>query len=151
MDSRTRAWQERHESHASSAPARRGTTVGFSGVGGIGSTGSPMPTSAGGDFVPPTRKTGPGGGISGGVPTGGVGHGVGSHGGVTSFADEERDDLDANEAMDILYEISTLLNTGLEKDSLAALVGLCELGVNPEALAEAVKDLRAEASRLRGE
>ena len=51
--------------------------------------------------------------------------------------------------MDILYEISTLLNTGLNKErlfqsldscspcccqeSLEALVGLCELGVNPEA------------------
>ncbi|CAE7528437.1 unnamed protein product [Symbiodinium natans] len=53
--------------------------------------------------------------------------------------------------MDILYEISTLLNTGLNKESLEALVGLCELGVNPEALAAAVKDLRAEAARLRGE
>jgi len=30
-------------------------------------------------------------------------------------------------------------------------VGLCELGVNPEALAEAVKDLRKEAARLRAE
>mmetsp|Transcript_71592 Transcript_71592/g.142054 ORF Transcript_71592/g.142054 Transcript_71592/m.142054 type:complete len:86 (-) Transcript_71592:100-357(-) len=53
------------------------------------------------------------------------------------------------EALEILYEIATLLNTGLNKDTLAALVGLCELGVNPEALAEAVQDLRQEANRLR--
>ncbi|CAE7683366.1 unnamed protein product [Symbiodinium sp. CCMP2456] len=64
---------------------------------------------------------------------------------------EEVQELDRKETMDILYEISTLLNTGLNKESLEALVGLCELGVNPEALAAAVKDLRTEAARLRSD
>mmetsp|Transcript_62093 Transcript_62093/g.115198 ORF Transcript_62093/g.115198 Transcript_62093/m.115198 type:complete len:130 (+) Transcript_62093:67-456(+) len=53
------------------------------------------------------------------------------------------------EGLAILYEISKLLNTGLNKDSLASLVSLCELGVNPEALAEAVTELRDEVERLR--
>merc|ERR1719382_2033219 len=68
--------------------------------------------------------------------------------GAMASAVDEQDDLDRAEAMDILYEISTLLNTGLNKETLTALVGLCELGVNPEALADAVRDLRREAARL---
>eukprot|EP00434_Breviolum_minutum_P014988 symbB.v1.2.013215.t1/scaffold890.1/size154879/1 len=50
--------------------------------------------------------------------------------------------------MDIFFEISTLLKTGLKKESLTTLVSLCELGVNPEALAEAVRDLRAEKEAM---
>lgn len=34
-----------------------------------------------------------------------------------------------------VYEMSNILNTGLDKQSLAILVNLCEAGVNPEALA----------------
>mmetsp|Transcript_961 Transcript_961/g.1549 ORF Transcript_961/g.1549 Transcript_961/m.1549 type:complete len:104 (+) Transcript_961:2-313(+) len=63
----------------------------------------------------------------------------------------DEDDVDRAEAMEILMEISTLLNTGLDKETLSALVGLCELGANPEALAEAVKELRREAGRLQEE
>jgi hypothetical protein len=33
-----------------------------------------------------------------------------------------------------LHEISTLLNTGLDRNSLSILVQLCEMGVNPGAL-----------------
>ena len=35
----------------------------------------------------------------------------------------------------VLYEISQLLNTGLDKATLATCVGMVENGVNPEALA----------------
>ncbi|RHZ86696.1 hypothetical protein Glove_46g149 [Diversispora epigaea] len=42
---------------------------------------------------------------------------------------------EAREAMDILYEISTLLNTGLDRETLSLCLNLCENGVNPEALA----------------
>mmetsp|Transcript_47937 Transcript_47937/g.113956 ORF Transcript_47937/g.113956 Transcript_47937/m.113956 type:complete len:127 (+) Transcript_47937:61-441(+) len=56
---------------------------------------------------------------------------------------------DKAEALNILYEISKLLNTGLNRESLSALVDLCELGVDPEALAEAVTSLREEAERLK--
>ena len=41
----------------------------------------------------------------------------------------------SQETMDILYEVSKILNTGLDRNTLAILVGLCEAGVNPEALA----------------
>ena len=52
-------------------------------------------------------------------------------------------------ALDTLHEISTLLETGLDKETLAILVALCEQGVNPEALAAVVKELRREAAALR--
>ena len=44
-----------------------------------------------------------------------------------------------------LVEISKLLNTGLDPESLAICVKLCEAGVNPEALASVVQELRREA------
>ena len=39
--------------------------------------------------------------------------------------------------------MSTLLNTGLDRESLAICVSLLESGVNPEALALVVRELRA--------
>ncbi|CAI2162176.1 927_t:CDS:2 [Funneliformis geosporum] len=45
----------------------------------------------------------------------------------------------------VLYEISTLLNTGLDRDTLSICLNLCENGVNPEALAE----LRRETVSLK--
>ena len=47
-----------------------------------------------------------------------------------------------------MYEISRLLNTGLDRETLAILVGLCENGVNPEALAAVVRDIRREAASV---
>ncbi|KTW32615.1 uncharacterized protein T551_00100 [Pneumocystis jirovecii RU7] len=41
----------------------------------------------------------------------------------------------AKKTIDILYEISLLLNTGLDKNTLSLCVSLCENGVNPESLA----------------
>ncbi|KAF1826533.1 mitotic-spindle organizing protein associated with a ring of gamma-tubulin 1 [Dissoconium aciculare CBS 342.82] len=41
----------------------------------------------------------------------------------------------ARETVDILHEISTLLNTQLDRNVLAHCVSLIENGVNPEALA----------------
>lgn len=63
--------------------------------------------------------------------------------------DEAADLGDTQEALDILFEISTLLNAGLNKETVSAILGLCELGVSPEAIAKAVQDLRDEACRLR--
>lgn len=48
----------------------------------------------------------------------------------------------------VLYEISQLLNCGIDKKVLAILTSLCENGVNPEGLAEVVKELRIEAEAL---
>jgi len=52
----------------------------------------------------------------------------------------------AQETLDILYEISQLLNTQLDKATLATCVGMVENGVNPEALAAVIQELRRESS-----
>lgn len=48
----------------------------------------------------------------------------------------------------VAFEISKLLDCGLDKESLAILVSLCENGVSPEALATVVQELRREAKTL---
>ena len=48
----------------------------------------------------------------------------------------------------VLFDISQLLNTGLDRETLTVLVGLTESGVNPEALAAVVKELRRESAAL---
>jgi mitotic-spindle organizing protein 1 len=50
--------------------------------------------------------------------------------------------MDTRAALGHLYEISQILNTGLDKESLALCVSLLESGVNPEALAAVVKELK---------
>lgn len=50
-----------------------------------------------------------------------------------SSADEKRQA--AREVIDILHEISVLLNTHLDRTQLSLCVSLIENGVNPEALA----------------
>lgn len=45
-----------------------------------------------------------------------------------------------------VYELSRLLNTGLDRETLAILMALLQKGVNPEALAAVVKDLRRDAA-----
>lgn len=51
---------------------------------------------------------------------------------------------EVKETIDILSEMATLLNTGLDRETLSLCVSLCERGVNPEALAEVIKDLRKQ-------
>jgi len=50
--------------------------------------------------------------------------------------------------LETVYEISRLLNTGLDRETLSILVSLCENGVNPEALAAVVRELRREAKAV---
>ncbi|ETN40765.1 mitotic-spindle organizing protein 1 [Cyphellophora europaea CBS 101466] len=50
----------------------------------------------------------------------------------------------AREVIDILQEISVLLNTQLDRTQLSLCVSLMENGVNPEALANAINQLRRE-------
>lgn len=38
----------------------------------------------------------------------------------------------ANEALDTVHQISQILDTGLDKETLNILIALCESGVNPE-------------------
>ncbi len=56
----------------------------------------------------------------------------------------------SDQAISLLYEISNILDTGLDKETLRILVGLCDAGVNPEALAMVVKELRREATAIKG-
>jgi mitotic-spindle organizing protein 1 len=44
--------------------------------------------------------------------------------------------------------MANLLGTGLDRQTLSILIALCEHGVNPEALAAVVKELRREAAAL---
>ena len=57
---------------------------------------------------------------------------------------EERgnDIEDSKETLDILYEMSQILNCGLNKETLNILVTMIEKGVNPEALIRVVEELR---------
>ncbi|KAF2459075.1 mitotic-spindle organizing gamma-tubulin ring associated-domain-containing protein [Lineolata rhizophorae] len=50
----------------------------------------------------------------------------------------------AREVIDILHEIATLLNTNLNRQQLSYCVSLIENGVNPEALAAVIKNLREQ-------
>nr|CAG8574549.1 241_t:CDS:2 [Entrophospora candida]CAG8584120.1 13721_t:CDS:2 [Entrophospora candida] len=56
---------------------------------------------------------------------------------------------EAKETLDILYEISTLLNTGLDRETLSLCINLCENGVNPESLAVVIKELRREFNSIK--
>ncbi|TFK86980.1 hypothetical protein K466DRAFT_131864 [Polyporus arcularius HHB13444] len=55
----------------------------------------------------------------------------------------------AEETLNTLFDISQLLNTGLDKETLATCVGLIEAGVNPEALAAVIQELRRESAAAR--
>ncbi|KAF1816915.1 hypothetical protein P152DRAFT_477991 [Eremomyces bilateralis CBS 781.70] len=50
----------------------------------------------------------------------------------------------AREVIDILDEISGLLNTKLTRQQLSYCVSLIENGVNPEALANVIQELRQQ-------
>ncbi|TKC43694.1 hypothetical protein EI555_015546 [Monodon monoceros] len=53
------------------------------------------------------------------------------------------------ETMDVLLEISRILNTGLDMETLSICVRLCEQGINPEALSSVIKELRKAAEALK--
>ncbi|KAL2946137.1 hypothetical protein AAZX31_U002300 [Glycine max] len=48
----------------------------------------------------------------------------------------------ARESLDLAFHMSNILDTGLDRHTLSVLIALCDLGVNPEALAVVVKELR---------
>jgi len=57
--------------------------------------------------------------------------------------------VEARETFNTLMEISRILNTGLDQESLAICVRLCDQGANPEALATVIKELRRETAALK--
>jgi mitotic-spindle organizing protein 1 len=50
----------------------------------------------------------------------------------------------ARESLDLAFHMSNVLDTGLDRHTLSVLIALCDLGLNPEALAAVVKELRRE-------
>lgn len=54
----------------------------------------------------------------------------------------------AREVIDILSEISLLLNTHLDRSTLSLCVSLIENGINPEALATVIRQLRKEGAKV---
>ncbi|OAV94647.1 hypothetical protein PTTG_26947 [Puccinia triticina 1-1 BBBD Race 1] len=63
----------------------------------------------------------------------------------SSTATESKPARPARDALDVLHEISELLGTGLDQQTLALCVGMIEEGTNPVALAQVVRELRQEA------
>ena len=63
-----------------------------------------------------------------------------SHREKETETDRKRDantDADTGgEVLEVVEELSSLLNTGLQREELSVLVNLIELGVNPQALAQ---------------
>ncbi|OXG89345.1 mitotic-spindle organizing protein 1 [Cryptococcus neoformans Gb118] len=54
----------------------------------------------------------------------------------------------ARETIDSLYDLSQLLQTGLDKGTLSICVGMIEQGANPDTLAAVIKELRSENEAL---
>lgn len=55
----------------------------------------------------------------------------------------------ARATLDAAHELANLLDCGLDREQLAVLIALVERGINPEALAAVVRELRREARALR--
>ncbi len=51
--------------------------------------------------------------------------------------------------VDVVFELATLLNTGLDRRTVQILMALIDAGIHPEALATVVNNLRSKASALR--
>ncbi len=50
--------------------------------------------------------------------------------------------------LEVAFEINKLLNCGLDKETLSICMGILETGVNPEALADVIKQIRKEKQKL---
>jgi len=63
--------------------------------------------------------------------------------------DREADRIaSAQQTLDVLYDMSQLLGTQLDKETLATCIGMIESGVNPEALAAVIQELRREGAAI---
>lgn len=54
----------------------------------------------------------------------------------------------ARETLDVAHDLSKLLDCDVTREELAVLIALVERGVNPEALAAVVRELRREAREM---
>ncbi|KAI6249615.1 Mitotic-spindle organizing protein 1 [Erysiphe necator] len=57
---------------------------------------------------------------------------------------KEANKVQARQVINIFHEISTLLNAGLDQQTLSICISLIENGVNPEALASVIRELRKD-------
>jgi len=53
------------------------------------------------------------------------------------------------QVVDVFHEISTLLNSDLDRQALSICISLIENGVNPEALASVIRELKKDAEEVR--
>ncbi|KAF8111355.1 hypothetical protein N665_0076s0330 [Sinapis alba] len=56
----------------------------------------------------------------------------------------------ARESLELVFRMSNILETGLDRHTLSVLIALCDLGLNPETLAAVVKELRQESGTNQG-
>ncbi|CAF2064665.1 hypothetical protein F2Q70_00045379 [Brassica cretica] len=56
----------------------------------------------------------------------------------------------ARDSLELAFRMSNILETGLDRHTLSVLIALCDLGLNPEALAAVVKELRQESGNSHG-
>lgn len=56
----------------------------------------------------------------------------------------------ARESLELVFRMSNILDTGLDRHTLSVLIALCDLGLNPEALAAVVNELRQESGNNHG-
>nr|XP_043611032.1 mitotic-spindle organizing protein 1A-like [Erigeron canadensis] len=50
----------------------------------------------------------------------------------------------ARESLELVFQMSNILDTGLDRHTLSVLIALCDQGLNPEALATVVKEFRRD-------
>lgn len=70
-----------------------------------------------------------------------------SNGNVKTEEEKLQRKEESREAMRIIQEMSSILNTGLDAESLAICLRLCENGANPQTLASLIKGWRQEQCR----
>ncbi|CEG68063.1 Putative Mitotic-spindle organizing protein 1 [Rhizopus microsporus] len=58
---------------------------------------------------------------------------------------------EVSKTIDILHEMATVLNTGLDRKTVGYCISLCEKGANPEALATIIKDLQKQQENKKKE
>ncbi|CZT00662.1 probable Mitotic-spindle organizing protein 1 [Rhynchosporium agropyri] len=68
-----------------------------------------------------------------------------------SKKDKQASATQAREVIEVFHEISTLLNADLDRQTLSICISLIENGVNPEALASVIKELRKDAEETKRE
>jgi hypothetical protein len=58
------------------------------------------------------------------------------------------DTRDAMEALQVVEDISHLLNIGMDKETLTVCIRLIENGINPSTLAHGILDIKRDAARI---